>query len=341
MAAIPDQFEALMLRREGETVSAAIEQLSPESLPDKGVLIRVEYSSLNYKDGLAVTNKGKIVRRFPMVPGIDLAGTVVESVDPSLRPGDAVLATGCGIGEEHWGGYSAYARLRPEWVIPMPPGYGARDAMALGTAGFTAMLCMEALEQHGVTPGDGPVLVTGASGGVGTVAVMLLVKLGYRVTAVTGKETAKAMLLGLGAGEVIPRGEYLTAPKALESAKWAGVVDTVGGAALARALAETRLYGCVAACGNAGGAALGTTVFPFILRGVTLAGISSVNQPRERRLKVWPRLAELLPSGALDTLCTEVPLAGITEAAAKILAGTIQGRTIVRLPHDSGKSPRL
>jgi acrylyl-CoA reductase (NADPH) len=325
MTAVPGQFEALMLRREGDSFSAAIEQLSPAQLPNEGVLVRVEYSGLNYKDGLAVTNKGKIVRRFPIVPGIDLAGTVVESSDPSLQPGDPVLATGCGIGEEYWGGYAAYARLQPEWIIPMPAGYNARDAMALGTAGFTAMLCVEALEHQGVRPDSGPVLVTGATGGVGTVAVMLLSKLGYSVTAVTGKKDAAPLLQQLGATELISREEY--------SARWAGVVDTVGGVTLARALAETKLYGCVAACGNAGGIKLETTVFPLILRGVTLAGISSVNQPRSRRLTVWPRLAKLLPSGALDTIVTEIPLAEVPAASERILQGLVRGRTLVRLAH--------
>lgn len=333
---VPRQFDALLLRRGGDaassdTVSVAFETLSPESLPDNGVLIRTEYSSLNYKDGLAVTNKGKIVRKFPIVPGVDLAGTVIRSSDPQFSPGDSVLATGCGIGEEHWGGYAQYASLRPEWVIPMPKGYTPLDAMSVGTAGFTSMLCVEALEQHGVHPGDQPVLVTGASGGVGIIAVILLAKLGYRVTAVTGKPEAAEVLRQWGATDILPREAFQEAPKALESTRWAGVVDTVGGNTLVRAIAETRLYGCVTACGNAGGVKLDTTVFPFILRGVTLAGISSVNQPRERRLQVWPRLAELLLSGTLQTLSTIIPLREVPAAAERILGGRVLGRTIVSL----------
>lgn len=328
---LPERFPALLLRRYGESVSAAIEDVPLAELPDYPVLVKVEYSGINYKDALAVTNMGKIVRRFPMVPGVDLAGTVVACEGSAFRPGDAVLATGCGIGEEHWGGLAAYARLKPEWVIPMPAGFTPRHAMSLGTAGFTAMLCVEALEAHGVKPGEGDVLVTGATGGVGGMSVMLLAKLGYRVVAVTGKSDAAQTLLDLGAAEVLPREKQSAPPKALETARWAGVVDTVGGATLSRAIAETKLYGCVAACGNAGGTSLESSVFPFILRGVTLAGISSVNQPRQRRLQVWPRLAELLPPGSMDAMVAEVPLSGVETAAAALLSGTHRGRSVVRV----------
>jgi acrylyl-CoA reductase (NADPH) len=328
---VPERFPALLLRRFGDSVSAAIEDVSIADLPDAPVLVKVEYSGINYKDALAVTNMGKIVRRFPMVPGVDLAGTVVECADGSLRPGDAVLATGCGIGEEHWGGLASYARLQPEWVIPMPMGFTARHAMSLGTAGFTAMLCVEALEAHGVQPGDGDVLVTGATGGVGAISVMLLAKLGYRVSAVTGKPEAAETLRALGAADVLPREQQSAPPKALETARWAGVVDTVGGSTLVRALAETRLYGCVAACGNAGGARLEATVFPFILRGVTLAGISSVNQPRERRIPVWERMAKLLPAGAMDGMVNEITLPEVEATAGLVLRGGHRGRNIVRL----------
>ncbi len=330
-AKLPERFPALLLRRYGESVSAAIEDISVAELPDHPVLVKVEYSGINYKDALAVTNMGKIVRHFPMVPGVDLAGTVVACEGSSFQPGDAVLATGCGIGEEHWGGYSGFARLKPEWVIPMPSGFSARHAMTLGTAGFTAMLCVEALENHGVKPGDGDVLVTGATGGVGGMSVMLLAKLGYRVVAVSGKADAVESLRAMGAADVLPREKQSAPAKALEPARWTGVIDTVGGATLVRAIAETKLYGCVAACGNAGGASLESTVFPFILRGVTLAGISSVNQPRERRLRVWPRLASLLPPGSLDAMVKEIPLSGVEDAAATMLRGGHRGRHVVKV----------
>lgn len=326
-----DLFRALVVNRAGDQFESGIRMLPKSALPDQPVLVRVAYSSLNYKDGLAVTDSAKILRRFPIVPGIDLAGVVEESADPRFRAGDAVLATGCGIGEEHWGGYAGFARLNPEWIVPLPHSLNARRAMALGTAGFTAMLCVEALERHEVTPGSGEVLVTGASGGVGSIAVMLLAKLGFTVVAVSGKPDAARELKGFGATEVLPR-EALSDPgKALESARWSGVVDTVGGNTLVRALAQTKLYGCVAACGNAGGASLNATVFPFILRGVTLAGISSVNQPLANRLRVWPRLADLIPLDQLEKITREINLNQVHDYAARILRGEIRGRTIVRL----------
>lgn len=326
-----DLFRALVVNRAGDQFESGIRMLPKSALPDQPVLVRVAYSSLNYKDGLAVTDSAKILRRFPIVPGIDLAGVVEESADPRFRAGDAVLATGCGIGEEHWGGYAGFARLNPEWIVPLPHSLNARRAMALGTAGFTAMLCVEALERHNVTPDSGEVLVTGASGGVGSIAVMLLAKLGFTVVAVSGKSDAARELKGFGATEVLPR-EALSDPgKALESARWSGVVDTVGGNTLVRALAQTKLYGCVAACGNAGGASLNATVFPFILRGVTLAGISSVNQPLANRLRVWPRLADLIPLDQLEKITREINLNQVHDYAARILRGEIRGRTIVRL----------
>lgn len=326
-----DTFRALVLDRAGGQFESGIRALSFSDLPGYPVLVRVSDSSMNYKDALAVTDRGKVIRSFPMVPGIDLAGVVVESADPGFRPGDAVLATGCGIGEEHWGGYAGFARLKPEWIIPMPPGLDARRAMALGTAGFTAMLCVEALELHGVAPASGEILVTGASGGVGSIAVMLLRNLGYTVVAVSGKPDMTRRLKELGAREVLPREAFSDAGKPLETARWAGVVDTVGGSTLVRALAQTKLYGCVAACGNAGGATLNGTVFPFILRGVTLAGISSVNQPIDVRLRIWPRLASLVPAKALEENTTEINLNQIHDYATRILAGGIRGRIVVRL----------
>lgn len=326
-----DTFRAFVLDQSDGGFRAGIRTLGIDSLPNAPVLVRVTHSSLNYKDGLAVTNKGKIVRNFPMVPGIDLAGVVESSEDQRFQPGDAVLATGCGIGEEHWGGYAEFARLQPEWIVPMPDGLDARRAMALGTAGFTAMLCVEALEHNGVNPESGEVLVTGASGGVGSTAVMLLAKLGYTVVAVSGKPDFTGQLMDFGAAEVLPRDAVSGAGKALESARWSGVVDTVGGETLVRAIAQTKLYGCVAACGNAGGAALNATVFPFILRGVTLAGISSVHQPIAQRLRVWPRLADLVPLDLLEEVTGEVELGQVEEYASRILRGEIRGRTVIRI----------
>ena len=326
-----DPFRALVLDRSGDQFESGIRMLPMSALPEYPVLVRIQYSSINYKDSLAVTDRGKIVRRFPIVPGIDLAGVVEESADPRFRPGDTVLCTGCGIGEEEWGGYADYARLKPEWIVPIPAGLGARSAMSLGTAGFTAMLCVEALERHDVTPEKGDVLVTGASGGVGSITVMLLAKLGFRVVAVSGKPEAARQLIDYGASETLPREAFSEPGKPLESARWAGAVDTVGGSTLARVLAQTMLYGCVAACGNAGGAALSATVFPFILRGVTLAGISSVNQPLSARQRLWPRLAQLISPEALERNTTEINLNQVHDYADRIFRGEVRGRILVRM----------
>lgn len=326
-----DTFRAFVVDQSDAGFQSGIRTLDIDSLPNAPVLVRVTHSSLNYKDGLAITNKGKIIRSFPMVPGIDLAGIVESSDDSRFQPGDPVLATGCGIGEDHWGGYAEYARLRPEWIVPMPDGLDAKRAMALGTAGFTAMLCIEALEHNGIVPELGEVLVTGASGGVGSIAVMLLAKLGYSVVAVSGKAEFAGKLMEFGAKEVFPREVVSGTGKALESARWSGVVDTVGGETLIRALAQTKLYGCVTACGNAGGAALSATVFPFILRGVTLAGISSVHQPIDHRLRLWPRLADLVPLDLLEDVTGEVELGLVEEYGSRILRGEIRGRTVIRI----------
>lgn len=328
---MPDSFRALIVDRAGDRFESGIRTLSLAELPENPILIRVLYSSLNYKDGLAIIDSAKIIRRFPLAPGIDLAGIVEESADSRYRPGDAVLATGCGIGEEHWGGYAAYARLKPEWIVPLPKGLDPRHAMALGTAGFTAMLCVEALERHEITPESGEVLVTGASGGVGSIAVMLLAKLGYKVAAVSGKSDAARQLMEFGASEVLPREALSGSGKPLESSRWSGVVDTVGDGILTRALAQTKLFGCVTACGNAGGVALNGTVLPFILRGVTLAGITSVNQPIENRLRLWPRLAGLISWDQLDAITSEINLNQLHDYAARILRGEVRGRTVVRI----------
>ncbi|MCC9002634.1 MAG: oxidoreductase, partial [Candidatus Competibacter sp.] len=305
----PTTFRALVLdQRDGQTV-ADLTQLTDADLPPEQVLVAVEYSSLNYKDGLAVTGKGKIVRRFPLVPGIDLAGTVLESASSAYRSGDRVVLTGWGVGESFWGGYAQRARVKAEWLTPLPDSLGTRQAMAIGTAGFTAMLCVLALEQAGVKPdGAKPVLVTGASGGVGSVAVALLAQLGYRIAAVTGRLENEAYLRELGATEFIDR-ETMNQPcRPLEGQRWSGVVDTVGGRVLARALAETDYGGAVAACGLAGGIDLPTTVMPFILRGVKLLGVDSVLCPPEPRRVAWARLARDLPAAVLERMTEVVSL---------------------------------
>ncbi|MBL8258977.1 MAG: oxidoreductase [Candidatus Competibacteraceae bacterium] len=316
-------------QREGRTV-AELANLTDADLPPEPVLVAVEYSSLNYKDGLAVTGKGKIVRRFPLVPGIDLAGTVLESASPDHRPGDRVVLTGWGVGESYWGGYAQRARVKPEWLTPLPEGLDSRRAMAIGTAGFTAMLAVIALEEAGIGPeADKPVLVTGASGGVGSVAVALLSKLGYRVAALTGRPENGAFLREMGAEQVIGRAEMDQSSRPLEAQRWSGAIDAVGGRILARALAETDYGGAVAACGLAGGADLPTTVMPFILRGVKLLGVDSVQCPREPRRAAWARLARDLPAAALERVTQVVPLAEVPRLAEAILAGQVRGRVVV------------
>jgi acrylyl-CoA reductase (NADPH) len=322
-------FRAMVLE---EGAPGRIRDLEITDLPPGEVLVRVSHSSLNYKDGMALAGRRGIVRRYPMVPGIDLAGTVVESSSPRWKPGDVVLATGWGLGEEHWGGYAQMARLRAEWLLPLPAGMTPQQAMALGTAGFTAMLAVMALEDHGVTPARGPVAVTGAAGGVGSVATVLLGRLGYRVAASTGRPELADYLRGLGASEILPRAQ-LAAPSraALEHERWAGAVDTVGGDTLAGLLRATSRDGCVAACGLAGGAGLQTTVYPFILRGVTLAGIDSNYCPPQRRLAAWQRLGREMPGDVLDRLSRVVPLEEVQALSGEILDGRVRGRVVVAL----------
>jgi acrylyl-CoA reductase (NADPH) len=292
----------------------------------------VEYSSLNYKDGLAVTGKGKIVRQFPLVPGIDLAGAVLEYDSPEYRPGDRVVLTGWGVGERYWGGYSQRARLKSQWLVPLPSGLDAKKAMAIGTAGFTAMLCVMALEEAGVTPGqDKPVIVTGASGGVGSVAIALLAKLGYTVAAVTGRPEGNDYLRSLGASQLIERTEMEKTPRPLETQRWSGAVDTVGSTILARVLAEMDYAGAVAACGLAAGVELPTTVMPFILRGVRLQGVDSVMCPLPRRKQAWERLVNDLPDNALQRIAHVAALEEVPRLAEDIVAGRVRGRVIVDL----------
>jgi acrylyl-CoA reductase (NADPH) len=323
-------FRALVLREtDGGRYAARLEQLLIDELPAGEVLIAIDYSDLNYKDGLAVTGRGKIARILPLVPGIDFAGRVLESRDPRYRPGDRVVLTGWGVGERHWGGFAQRARVKADWLVPLPHGLDARQAMSLGTAGFTAMLCVMALEQGGVRPGGPPVLVTGAAGGVGSVAVALLARLGHEVHAVTGRAETHDYLRTLGAAQTLDRAAAAAPCRPLESQRWAGAVDTVGGATLARLLAETHENGTVAACGLAGGTDLPTTVMPFILRGVRLQGVNSVTVPYEQRLAAWERLVEDLPAEQLEAMTTVIPLAAVPEWAAKIVDGQVRGRVVV------------
>lgn len=323
----PETFTALVLEQRDGATAAALQTLGVAALPAGDVRVAVAYSSLNYKDGLAITGRGKIIRQFPMVPGIDFAGAVLESQHPEYAPGDQVVLTGWGVGERHWGGLAQQARVHGDWLVPLPAGLSPRQAMGIGTAGLTAMLCVLALEEHGVRPGGREVLITGAAGGVGSVAVALLGQLGYTVVASTGRAAEGDYLRALGAADVI--GRLPTEGRPLESERWAGVVDTVGGATLAAALRSTAYGGSVAACGNAGGVELHSTVFPFILRGVNLLGIDSVSCPRERRRAAWARLAQGLPAALLDRMITEVPLGGVPALSSAILDGQVRGRVVV------------
>ncbi|HET7752951.1 MAG TPA: MDR family oxidoreductase [Anaeromyxobacteraceae bacterium] len=322
-------FKAILVEQVEGRHAARLAELSPEQLPAGNVTVRVAYSTVNYKDGLAITGRSPVVRKFPMVPGIDLAGTVEESTHPSWKPGDRVLLNGWGIGEAHWGGYAQRARVDGDWLLAIPAAMSERQAMAIGTAGYTATLCVLALEEHGVRPGDGEVLVTGASGGVGSVAIPLLAARGYRVIASTGRPEQEDYLRSLGASGVIPRSELSGPGKPLGKERWAGVVDAVGSQTLANACATTRYRGAVAACGLAGGMDFPVTVAPFILRGVTLYGIDSVRAPRAEREAAWARLATDLDPAKLDALTTEIALGDVFGAAEEILAGKVRGRLVV------------
>lgn len=327
-----ETFKALVLRQEGEKVRHAIEQLTVNDLPEGDVLVAVEYSSLNYKDAMAVMGTGKIVREYPMVPGVDLAGTVLESKSPFSKAGDQVVLTGWGVGERYWGGYTQRARVKSNWLVPLPEGLDTRRAMAIGTAGFTAMLCVMTLEEAGIKPGSGAILVTGAAGGVGSVAVAVLSNLGYRVAALTapGQEHTHEYLQGLGATDVVSGPEWSEQPRPLENQRWIGAIDTVGGKVLARVLAEMNYGGCVANCGMAGSTDLPTTVMPFILRAVSLRGVDSVMCPIARRKTAWSRLVRDLPASALETITPAlITLNDLTKYSADLLAGKVRGRLIV------------
>ncbi len=320
-------FQAIVVPEPGP---AALRELTDADLPDGDVTVAVSHSSLNYKDGLVVTGTGRVARSYPMVCGIDLAGVVESSDSPDWRTGDEVLVTGWGLSESHPGGYTERQRVRSEWLTRRPAAFTAVQCMAIGTAGLTAMLCVLALERAGVAPGENSeVLVTGAGGGVGSIAITLLAALGHRVAASTGREELHDYLHGLGAGEIVARAALEVASKPLESARWAGAIDTVGSQTLATVLAQTRYGGAVAACGRAGGTDLPTTVAPFILRGVSLLGIDSVMCPAPLRASAWERLERDLPLAQLDALTRVEPLRRVPELAVEILAGQIRGRVVI------------
>jgi acrylyl-CoA reductase (NADPH) len=328
---MPQSFPALLIEKTDAGQALRATELSEADLMAGDVTVKVEHSTVNYKDGLAVTGKGPIIRKFPLIPGIDFAGTVVASDHADWKPGDRVILNGWGVGETHHGGYAGLARVPGDWLVPVPEGFTTADAMAIGTAGYTAMLCILALEFEGLTPDAGDVLVTGAAGGVGSIAIAVLAKLGFRVTASTGRVTESEYLRGLGAAAVIDRAEFAGPLKPLEAARWAGAVDSVGSHTLAKILAQTKPEGTVAACGLAQGMDLPASVAPFILRGVKLIGINSVHCPKARRLEAWRRLARDLDLAKLRSLARHVPLAEVPEVAAEIVAGRVRGRVVVDL----------
>lgn len=323
-------FRALVLRKEPE-FSAGIEQLDEALLPKEDVLIGVEYSTLNFKDGLAITNKSPVVRHWPMVAGIDGAGRVLASDNPNWKVGDLVVHNGWGVGETHWGCLSEKASLKGDWLVKLPKAFTTRQAMAIGTAGYTSMLCVLALEKAGVKPGDGEVLVTGATGGVGSVAVAILGKLGYQVVAATGKASEESYLKSLGASTIIDRAELSAPGKPFQKERWAGVVDAVGSHTLANACAQTRYGGVVASCGLAQGADLPLTVMPFILRNVTLAGVDSVMASQAKRQEAWDRLARDLEISKLESIIEEVQLESAIDKAHQLMAGKVRGRIVVKI----------
>lgn len=322
-------FKAILIDKIGEQIEPRLTELEKSSLPDGDVTVRVSYSTLNYKDGLAITGKAPIVRSFPMVPGIDFSGVVEESSNPRFKPGDAVILNGFGVGEGHWGGLAGYARVKGDWLIPLPAGMSASHAMALGTAGYTAMLCVMALEKQGVTPGKGEILVTGAGGGVGGVALLILSHLRYQVAASTGRPEEAEYLKGLGAKTIIPRDELSKPGRPLQTARWAGAIDSVGSHTLANVCAQMQDDGVVTACGLAQGMDFRTTVAPFILRGVILVGINSVYRPLADRIEAWRRLAEEIDFAKLDGMTRTIALADAIGAARDLIGGKIRGRLIV------------
>ena len=326
-----DRFKALVVTKGEAGQQCGWTELGLADLMAGDVTVKVSHSTINYKDGLAITGKSPVVRKFPMIPGIDLAGTVTVSENAEFKPGDAVVLNGWGVGETHMGGYAGMARLKGDWLIKKPDGLTAAECMAIGTAGYTAMLSVLALEAHGVTPDRGPVLVTGAAGGVGSVAVALLSKLGFKVIASTGRAAEADYLKCLGASEIIDRAELSGTPRALGKERWAGAVDSVGSATLANVISQTMYGGTVAACGLAQGMDLPGSVAPFILRGVTLAGIDSVMAPKAKRIVAWNRLARDLDRSKLAALTTTHPVSMVQELAPKILAGQVRGRVVLEV----------
>ena len=322
-------FKGILITKGEAGYKATLQSIDESVLPPGDVLVQVEWSTLNYKDGLAITGQSPVVRRFPMIPGIDFAGTVIESTHSSWKPGDKVILNGWGVGETHCGGLAQMARVKGEWLIPLPPEFTPRQAMAIGTAGYTAMLCVLALERHGTQPGDGEVLVTGASGGVGSVAIALLARLGYSVVASTGRLAEADYLKALGAVQVLDRAELAHPGKPIGKERWAGVIDTVGSHTLANACATTRYRGAVAACGLAGGMDCPGSVAPFILRGVTLYGIDSVMAPIDLRHQAWSRLVRDLEFAKLEDMTREIGLPQVIEVASELLQGKVRGRVVV------------
>ncbi len=322
-------FQGILIEKDDAGYRASLKSIDEADLPEGDVTVRVSHSTLNYKDGLAITGRGPVVRHFPMVPGIDLVGTVEETTHPDFKTGDKVVLNGWGVGESHWGGLAQRARLKGDWLVPLPETFTPQQAMAIGTAGYTAMLCVMALERHGVTPDKGEILVTGAAGGVGSVAVAILSKLGYTVVGVTGRPEERDYIIGLGASDVLERSAFSSPGKPLGRERWAGAVDVVGSHTLANVCATTRYGGVVTACGLAGGMDLPATVAPFILRGVTLAGVDSVMAPRPLRLEAWKRLSTDLDLTKLGQIAEEIGLNDVIATATKLLDGQVRGRVIV------------
>lgn len=322
-------FKALLIEKDEGGQRVALTELDEARLPEGDVTVRVACSTLNYKDALAITGKGPVVRRFPMVPGIDFAGVVERSDSPAFQPGDKVVLNGWGVGEVHWGGLAELARVKAEWLIPLEPAFNPAQAMSIGTAGYTAMLCVMALERHGITPDSGEVLVTGAAGGVGSVAVAVLAKLGYTVVAVTGRPEEAGYLTGLGASRILPRSDFSEPGRPLAREQWAGAIDVAGGHVLANVCAGMKYRGVVAACGLAAGMDFPATVAPFILRGVTLAGIDSVMCPLDERREAWRRLARDLDPRLLESMTQSIALQDAPEVCAQLIGGGVRGRVIV------------